>query len=157
MFVSFSLLSTLPHLVSFKLAWTEAVLLYWFWEVNILSSIHNKKSTQTDSPEEKISLPYNLPWDLWLWMLTCFFKKAWLFPSLCLFLIVFYSHCSPGRKPSYCFSLQQMLSSCRNLSAAEPILLGVDFLQRVGGVCVWWGFAYSRLHSSVRLFSGRKG
>lgn len=111
-------------------------------------------STQADNPvENKYPSRYSLhsPVGLVVMMLTCFFKKAWLFPSLCLFLIVFYSHCSLGRKPSYCFSLQQMLSSCRNLSAAEPILLGADFLQRVGerggGGCI---FTSSQLSSLIR-------
>lgn len=58
-----------------------------------------------------------------------------------------------------------MLSSCCNLSAAEPILLGADFffLQGGGGRMGseggggGGGFAYSHLHSSVHLFCGRKG
>lgn len=94
-------------------------------------------STRTDNPVEKeLSLPSLsiLSHGTCGLMLTRFFKKAWLFPSLCLFLIVFYNHSSPGRKPSYCFSLQQMLSSCRNLSAAEPILWGADFTGGGGGV-----------------------
>lgn len=60
-------------------------------------------------------------------------RKPGCFHPSCLFLIVFYSHCSPGRKQSYCFSLQQMLSFCHNLSAAKAILLSADFTG--GGVC----------------------
>lgn len=92
-------------------------------------------STQTENPVENSLSPHS-PAGLVVMMLTCFFKRAWMFPSLCLFLIVFYSHCSLGRKPSYCFSLQQMLCSCHNLSAAEPILLSADFYRGVGWVVV---------------------
>lgn len=111
--------------------------------------------TQTDNPvEKKYPSRHSLhsPTGLVVMMLTCFFKKAWLFPSLCLFLIVFYSHCSPGRKPSYCFSLQQMLSSCRNLSAAEPILLGADFYRRWGGV-MGGGGGWGGLH--IHIFTAQ--
>lgn len=92
--------------------------------------------------------PCALPWDLWLWCLHVPSTAPACFPPSCLFLIVFSSHRSPGRKPSYCFSLQQMLSFCSNLPATKAILLSHEW-------CVWRGVLH--IHSSVRLYGGRKG
>lgn len=117
-----------------KCAWTVAALIVGAVKSkNKTSSMHLKWRRKLTFLSTKEKHPFQRsPVRLVVLMCVCFFKRAWLFPSLWLFLIVFYSQCSPRREPSCSSSLQQMLSSCCNLSTAETILLGCDFYKGVG-------------------------
>lgn len=141
MFPSFALLSTFPHLLSFKWAWTDTALLYWFCELNTLSGIHNNNCTQV--LRKKYPSPHSLQPPPGLVVMDAYmFLQEGLVVSIPLSL----SDCLLQPLLSWEEAVILFFPSADALLLPQSVCRWANIIRRwfftEGGRSVWWWWAY---------------